>query len=252
MHFDFPLRGVDGFTPGRFAWSPVCAVLAAAGTQKVPGSAHGCLHVFTEDGELVEDASVQRVARVSSLAWHPTQPLLAVGFESGEMLAWNHATKQMHECKKLHVAPVTFLEFSRHGGNVVSGDEDGQVGVWKFGSGGKPSLVQAFKLGQPLDFCRAFGSDDAGKNAAAGGDAVLLGLPFQFFVATAGGQVYKCDQNGNADVVCVPLPSLAVPWRPSLTGPRRRPAASRRRASCWRSCLTPTRRRWPPSRAPCS
>jgi hypothetical protein len=63
------------------------------------------------------------------------------------------------------------------------------VGVWKFGNGGKPGLVQAFKLPQPLEFCTSY---------SASGEASTL-----FYIGSAGDKVFKCNLDGNADLVFV-------------------------------------------------
>lgn len=223
MYFDFPLRGAEGLTPGLFRWSPVYPYLAVAGTQSRQGNASGCVQVFNEEGELCEGASLQRVSRASALAWQPSLPVLAVGWENGEMLSWNHSTKQAHECKQLHMAPIRFLEFSRNGSHLISGDNDGQVGIWKLGAQGKLGLIQAFKLDLPLLVCATLPGDDSGMSdltreefqtrstiGSLGSAAALLGTPLVFYVGARSGEVFKCDQSGNAEQVFVAPGPLAA------------------------------------------
>jgi WD40 repeat protein len=60
---------------------------------------------------------------VTTFAWHPTRKILAVGWESGDVLVWNEHDHELHEASSLHNAAVRIIEWSLNGSRLVSGDE---------------------------------------------------------------------------------------------------------------------------------
>ena len=65
-------------------------------------------------------------------------------------------SKVVHDCKALHLSAITFIEFSSNGGMLVSGDESGQVGIWRCGKGGKLAFLHEFKRKISVTHCCFF------------------------------------------------------------------------------------------------
>ena len=61
-------------------------------------------------------------AQVTSLSWHPSHRILAVGWETGELYLWNDHEEELHQIQSLHRAPIDILQFSQAGTRLVSAD----------------------------------------------------------------------------------------------------------------------------------
>lgn len=61
-------------------------------------------------------------AQVTSMVWHPSKRVMAVGWESGELFLWNDHEHELREIQSLHRAPISILQFSAAGTRLVSAD----------------------------------------------------------------------------------------------------------------------------------
>ena len=73
-------------------------------------------------GEHVQGAVLQRSVTVTSQAWHPNKKVLAVGWESGELMVWSEQEKELYEVPSMHKAEITVLQWSSNATRLVSGD----------------------------------------------------------------------------------------------------------------------------------
>lgn len=74
-------------------------------------------------GERVPDTHMERPFWVACLCWHPTRPLLAIGWETGEILVFNKRDKEQHTVPPSHSTTISVLCWTTNGNCLVSGDK---------------------------------------------------------------------------------------------------------------------------------
>ncbi|KAB0793767.1 hypothetical protein PPYR_13387 [Photinus pyralis] len=114
-------------------WHPNAPLLAIASYSQDRG---GFVGIFDELGEPLKEVTfpVHAVSQVTSLVWHPERNMLVIGWENGEIRAWNGVDKEFVNVAGPHKAPVILLEFSQKGGRLVSCDSTGSLVGWKVDS----------------------------------------------------------------------------------------------------------------------
>eukprot|EP00050_Salpingoeca_kvevrii_P007157 m.294179 g.294179 ORF g.294179 m.294179 type:complete len:1361 (-) comp12942_c0_seq1:503-4585(-) len=182
LFFDFPLAAPDPYKPVMAQWHRRHPMIALAATETLQGSESGCVNIFTQDGEHVRGSTLQRSAFPTLVSWHPEELLLACGWANGEIIVWNQTKRTPFECKALHKSAIKFITWSKDGGQFVSGDVDGVVGIWNCAKSGNPVLVREFKRDGAMLSCVFTYSDD---DMAVG--------PSNILIANSSGAVYNTD-----------------------------------------------------------
>lgn len=74
-------------------------------------------------GEYVESCHVERPHQTTALRWHPTKPLLAIGWENGEVVLLTYPSGDQAVIPSTHTACMLLLEWSSSGSRLVTGDQ---------------------------------------------------------------------------------------------------------------------------------
>ncbi|XP_070580461.1 intraflagellar transport protein 140 homolog isoform X2 [Ptychodera flava] len=157
-------------------WHSSYPLLAVASRSDGGG---GCVHVYRDEGELLEHATMQRACPSMSLDWHPVRPIVAAGWENGEILIWNEQERELYWAEHLHKSEVVLLKWSPNGTRLVSGDKNGLMIAWKADHRGRlqPGPFCKHELPQMITQCvfRPSINPDAAADTAALARAAVSG-----------------------------------------------------------------------------
>lgn len=186
----------------------------------------GFITIYDDQGEPTQDVESPRhsVAQVTALGWHPERRWLAAGWENGELRIWpgDTGSTEFNLVVTPHRDPIIILQWSQHGGRLVSADSAGSIVGWKIDSRGqllmmfhhelKDSFVQiVFKTIPPKSITDINGL----AKAAIGGDERALDIfsswrprtaapttiitqkdNHAFYIGTTSGVIFFVDNQG--------------------------------------------------------
>ncbi|XP_001122512.3 intraflagellar transport protein 140 homolog [Apis mellifera] len=204
-------------------WHVNYPLLAVAAYSQDKG---GFITIYDDQGEPTQDVESPRhsVAQVTALGWHPERRWLAAGWENGELRIWpgDTGSTEFNLVVTPHRDPIIILQWSQHGGRLVSADSAGSIVGWKIDSRGqllmmfhhelKDSFVQiVFKTIPPKSITDINGL----AKAAIGGDERALDIfsswrprtaapttiitqkdNHAFYIGTTSGVIFFVDNQG--------------------------------------------------------
>ncbi|CAK9817048.1 Intraflagellar transport protein 140 homolog [Anthophora quadrimaculata] len=119
-------------------WHANYPLLAVAAYSQDKG---GFVTIYDDQGEPTQDVESPRhsVAQVTAIGWHPERRWLAAGWESGELRIWpgDTGSNEFNLVVTPHRDPITILQWSQHGGRLVSADSAGSIIGWKIDTRGQ-------------------------------------------------------------------------------------------------------------------
>lgn len=222
VYFDHRVEAPDsGGAAVLISWHSSVCVLAVG---SVNASSGGCVDLYLQQGEHVELCHVERGFSPSLLQWHPTKPLLAVGWETGETILLSHPSGEHTPLpNNTHTACITVLEWSSNGSRLVTGDQAGVMAVWKVDARGKLQGSPLIKhdYSKPLTCCifrPTAPAEDVAMlaRAAVSGDESALDMfnwkksnkgavfalgsqeVLAFYISAADGSVYSVDEQARS------------------------------------------------------
>ncbi|XP_042080151.1 intraflagellar transport protein 140 homolog [Haplochromis burtoni] len=213
VYFDHRIEAPDSSdVPFQLTWHSSLPILAVASSSPATG---GKVDLYLQQGEHVESCHVVRPHQPTGLRWHPTKPVLAVGWDNGEVVLLTHPPGDQTVLPGVHTTTIKLLEWSSFGSRLVTGDESGALAVWKVDARGRlhGNHLVKHEYKKPLTCCifrPSTPGDDVAMLARASvrGDERALdkfswkGAPLKmgpqeglgFFICTADGKVHSVDE----------------------------------------------------------
>lgn len=155
VYFDHRIEAPESSgAPSQLTWHPALPLLAVASSSRTGGGnvdvylqqvknkymlVHQQHHVsimcnvlikvcklplyVVMQGEHVESCHIERPHQPTVLCWHPTKPVLALGWENGDALLLTHPSGDQTALSSAHSVCITLLEWSSSGSRLVTGDQ---------------------------------------------------------------------------------------------------------------------------------
>ncbi|XP_053550522.1 intraflagellar transport protein 140 homolog [Bombina bombina] len=230
VYFDNRIELLDSSaSPSLISWHSHYPLLALTCLSPIGG---GSVDIYNELGDHMNGTHVERSYQPTMLRWHPTRRILAVGWATGEVVAFNEQDKEQHAVPTTHSAEITVLEWGSNNNRLVSGDALGVLVVWRLDQRGRVHGTPLLKLEyhKVMTYClfKPLGPEEdmaqLAKAAVSGDEKALdmfnwkksgKGSPmktgaqqdFSFFLGAVDGCVHWINEQGKTkQLVCVDNP----------------------------------------------
>ncbi|KAJ3106851.1 hypothetical protein HDU96_008104 [Phlyctochytrium bullatum] len=128
-------------------------------------------------------------SRCCLMTWHPAKATLAASWVNGVITVWSETDGMWRE-GILHHSEITCLVWSPRGSRLISGDNEGDVTVWKVDVRGKLSSLCQYRLKSGIHHC-LFRSSKVKAETKQYPDCP------SFFMTGKNGKVYFADDNNH-------------------------------------------------------
>ncbi|CAL1531559.1 unnamed protein product [Lymnaea stagnalis] len=133
VHFDHCLDTEGAGININIGWLKSSPLLAVLSYSEDHG---GSVRLFNEEGDKLPHKPISHQGHPTSYAWHPLRKILAVGWETGEIILWNEQDKELIEAPHLHRSEISVFQWSSNGTRLISADTSGVLIGWKSDSKG--------------------------------------------------------------------------------------------------------------------
>ncbi|XP_041362442.1 intraflagellar transport protein 140 homolog [Gigantopelta aegis] len=133
VYFDHRLETAPGTISTELSWFSGAPLLAVTSY----GEENGGFVTLYNEGEKILNTRLEQACHATSVCWHPSKKIVAVGWENGELLVWNEQDRELFEGVHMHKEPITLLQWSSNGTRLFTGDKKGILIVWKSDSKGR-------------------------------------------------------------------------------------------------------------------
>ncbi|TPX54243.1 hypothetical protein PhCBS80983_g05995 [Powellomyces hirtus] len=160
----------------------------------------GRVELFDDEGHKQEKAEILRVPGDMQLKWHFAKKLLAVSWSNGMVGVWCDHEHVLRE-GNVHQSPLSVMEWSPSGNRLVTGDEDGDVVVWKVDQRGRIAVLCQYRLSNKVTHCLFRGSEELELKPQSSPP---------FFLATSVGSIHYADDMGHCTESALVETSIAA------------------------------------------
>jgi len=87
---------------------------------------------FQDEAINISEHDMVKDGIMTSLGWHPSDMILAYGFQDGRVGVWIDEENASYEEKNVHDNKISILKFNNLGNRLVSCDSKGKICVWRF------------------------------------------------------------------------------------------------------------------------
>ncbi|MEM9004868.1 MAG: AAA-like domain-containing protein [Cyanobacteria bacterium P01_F01_bin.86] len=180
-------------------------------------SGDSTVKLWAQDGQLLH--TFENAGASYGIAFHPQQPLLAIGNLDGNLKIWNIEDKTLVQTIQAHAGPAWDVTFSSEQDFLVTGGADQQVKIWDLDGtlrntfSGHNSIVWQVAIDALDQWIVSTSLDNTAKVWTLDGQ-LLSTLP----AATNGGSLWSGTFNPDGDVIAVGGDDRMVQlWQPDGT-----------------------------------
>ncbi|XP_064637216.1 intraflagellar transport protein 140 homolog [Lineus longissimus] len=134
VYFDFKLQSSHHGNKTNIAWHENQTILAVSSYNAATG---GCVNLYQDEGEVLPHGEFQRSSPPTCVRWHPTKKIVAIGWDTGEIIVWNEHERELHDVPTVHRTDIKAMEWSSSGTRLLTGDSSGFILVFKVDARGR-------------------------------------------------------------------------------------------------------------------
>ena len=151
---------------------------------------------FQDEGINISDHDIKKDFLITTMAWHPSDMILAYGTDTGHVGVWIDETNTTKE-ELNHDGKVIIIKFNNDGNRIISADDKGYINVWRF-----PPLANMCQYKQSYSIIDilipSFSLDKMDSDKSPNAEK----LSTLFFFSNSGGILHLADDSNSAPEIC--------------------------------------------------